>query len=262
MLNLASPEDTLYLCTSVQKEKEYLFDLVYRRFDRSFFHYTESMPVVHLTVHPSKERDELYENINSPLPVDPEKFGNMDALYLNMVTGYDIEIEKLEEIRKVYKKLLYLDIHTLSRGYDETGRREFRIIPDADRWIRSADIIQVNESELFTLSNKKNENEIISDVLHSGPQQLIITMGHKGVRIYYLKRDEINSLYLSAIKINTLNKVGCGDVFGAVYFYYYSKCKNILESLKRANIAAGLTASYEQISEFSRLNDDILSRYY
>jgi sugar/nucleoside kinase (ribokinase family) len=262
LANLVSSEDELFLCTSMQKGKEKLFDHVYMKFNRSFVNNTPAIPVVHLTIYSNKEREELYENMTGSLEINPDTLSKMDAVYINMVTGFDIKIEKLEEIRRYHKIFLYLDIHTLSRGLDEKGRRRFRQIPEAYRWIRSADTIQVNESELFTLSDKTDADEIINEVLHSGPVCLIVTMGERGVKLYFLKKGEVNFIFLSAIKINTLNKVGCGDVFGVVYFYYYVKSKNILEALKRANIAAGLTASYNKISEFSRLKDDVLSRYY
>jgi sugar/nucleoside kinase (ribokinase family) len=262
LANLVSSEDTLYLCTSVQPEKEQLFESAFRKFNRSFFNYTSAIPVVHLTIHPDKERDERYENINNSLEINTDQLKNIEGIYLNMVSGSDIHLEKLEEIRNNFKGIIYIDIHTLSRGFDEKGKREFRLIPDAGRWIRQADILQVNESELFTLSDKKNADEIISDVLHSGPMLFILTMGSRGVRVYFIEEGETNSIYISAIKINALNKVGCGDVFGAVYFYYYVKSKNILEALKKANIAAGMTASYTEVSDFTRLNDDVLSRYY
>jgi sugar/nucleoside kinase (ribokinase family) len=261
LANFAGPEDELYLCTSVQNGKEALFDEVYRKINRAFLQNTTAIPVVHLTIHPDKEREELYENITTALDLNGVKFEEIDAVYLNMITGFDIELEKLEELRNKYPKLIYLDIHTLSRGYDANGKRNFRKIPDADRWIRSTDIIQVNEHELFTLSDKTDKYEIIKYVLHSGPGQLILTMGDKGVRVYFMEKGEVKSIFLSAIKINTLNKVGCGDVFGAVYFYYYVKSKNILEALKLANIAGGLTATYNRISDFDKLKNDVLSRY-
>lgn len=261
LVNIMDKEDELFLCTSMEIEKEELFNDVYNRVNKSFFNYSPAIPVVHLTIHTDKERDEQYENIIMALDFNTELLKNIDAVYINMVTGFDLTIDKLEEIREKFKGLIYIDIHTLSRGFDEDGKRQFRKIPESDRWIKSADIIQVNEQELFTLSSSKDAQIIIEEVLQNGPEYLIVTKGGKGAEIFFYSNNEVSSFNICAIKINTLNNVGCGDVFGAVYFYYYVKEKNFSEALKKANIAAGLTASYRGFDEFSRMKDDVLSRY-
>ena len=48
---------------------------------------------------------------------------------------------------------------------------------------------------------------------------------------------------LFSLKNNSLNTVGWGDVFGAVFFYNYIKTKNINLALHKAVQAASLTAA-------------------
>jgi sugar/nucleoside kinase (ribokinase family) len=82
-----------------------------------------------------------------------------------------------------------------------------------------------------------------------------------GARIYFLKDGELNSIFKPALRIDAKNKIGCGDIFGAVFFYGYLTNRNIVKSLELANTAAGLTAQYADINEIEKLKEDVLSRY-
>ena len=186
-----------------------------------------------------------------------------DGILINMITGFDINLQQLKEIRKDYKGIIYFDVHTFSRGLDENFKRKFRVIPHFKEWAENLDIIQVNKNELFTLSEKKSEEEIIKEVLAYGIQYLIVTLEEKGARIFSKEDDIVNSIYQPAIEVDINNKIGCGDVFGAVFFYSYISqgFNNIDNAVKLANIAAGCTASYKELNEFINLKENVLSRY-
>ena len=77
-----------------------------------------------------------------------------------MITGFDITLDQLKEIRKNFSGLIYIDVHTLSRGLDKYYQRNFRLIPDFSEWAKCIDIIQVNELELYTLFDSKSEKDI------------------------------------------------------------------------------------------------------
>ena len=66
---------------------------------------------------------------------------------------------------------------------------------------------------------------------------------------------------MPALDVKPVNKVGCGDVFGAVYFYNYIRNKNLIEALTRANIAAGTSTTYIDINDYLNLKADVLARY-
>ena len=103
-----------------------------------------------------------------------------------MISGFDISLEDLKSIRRKYDGDIYLDVHTLSRGLDEDNNRKFRPVPDAEGWLNSVDIVQVNESELLTITDGNSEQERVEEVLNLHPHTLIITMGNKGVKMFYL----------------------------------------------------------------------------
>jgi hypothetical protein len=58
-------------------------------------------------------------------------------------------------------------VHTLSRGLDENMHRDFRLIPDFDKWAENIDIIQCNEHEIFTLSDQKMKMKLLKRCLNA-----------------------------------------------------------------------------------------------
>jgi sugar/nucleoside kinase (ribokinase family) len=160
-----------------------------------------------------------------------------------MITGFDISLDKIKLIRKSYNGIIYFDLHTLSRGVDKNLVRNFRLVPDALEWISNVDIIQCNENELFTLSKATNRMDVINSILQVGLKYLIVTHGEGGAEIIFKEGEEIKSLHRPALQVNVKNKVGCGDIFGAVFFYNYLYHKDIDYSLEQAVNSAGKAVS-------------------
>lgn len=238
-----SETDKLFLCTSFDEESKTLFKKSFSIFNQRFVNKVDKIPHVYLKLFPDKERDEKYDSINQNLKTDFTDLKTFDGILLNMITGFDVTIEQAEFIRKNFPGLIYFDVHTLSRGLDGQYNRIFRLIPAFERWAKSVDIIQVNENEIKTVSKLKSERKIADELFGYGIKIIIITKGDIGVRIYSKYKNEITSLFVSSLKINAVNTVGCGDVFGAVFFYNYIKIQNINLALQKAVHAASLTAS-------------------
>jgi len=262
--NFKERKDKISLITAMDNEHYPLFKDEFEKLDERIFDIVESIPKVWLKVEMHSERHEKYENINQNLQFKFNNLDKYDGILINMITGFDINLEQLKSIRNNYNGLIYFDVHTFSRGLDEDFKRRFRTIPAFNEWATNLDFIQVNEKELFTLSKKKSEEEIVKEVLDYGIKYLIVTLEDKGAKIFYKEKDDIKTIQEPAINIEIKNKVGCGDVFGAVFFYSYisQKDKNISKALKTANIAAGCSASYTAMSEFKNLKNDVFSRYY
>ncbi len=262
--NFKERKDKISLITAMDNEHYPLFKDEFEKLDERIFDIVESIPKVWLKVEMHSERHEKYENINQNLQFKFNNLDKYDGILINMITGFDINLEQLKSIRNNYNGLIYFDVHTFSRGLDEDFKRRFRTIPAFNEWATNLDFIQVNEKELFTLSKKKSEEEIVKEVLDYGIKYLIVTLEDKGAKIFYKEKDDIKTIQEPAINIEIKNKVGCGDVFGAVFFYSYISRgnKNIEKVLKLANIAAGYTASYKDMNDFKNLKDNVLSRYY
>ena len=249
MSKIISAQDEIHLVTDLQKSRAHLFSDVYDKILTSNISWVEAIPKVHLIIHDKEERTECYENISKNLDIDFGIHNGFDGILINMITGYDITLEQLKEIRRNFSGLIYLDVHSLSRGITENKTRVFRPINNFNDWAFCADFVQANQLEVKTLSNQENEIRISSEIVKHETKALVITKGDNGACVYFKQNEKIEHLSVSAEKVNTVNKVGCGDIFGSVFFYTYLKTKNIEESLVTANSAAGKSAATNKINE-------------
>jgi sugar/nucleoside kinase (ribokinase family) len=253
-LTSVTVNDTVYLCTSAEKENYNLFSDVFDLCKPDFIQYTGTIPKVLLTIHGEKERDEQYNNINRSLDLPPyERLNEFDGILINMITGFDIELEQLKKIRQNFTGTIYLDVHTLSRGLGHHGHRDFRHIYNFKEWAECVDIIQANEYEIKTLSSEISDNDIALEILGCGTKQIIITKGPLGAKVYYLHNGELNSIFKSAAKVISGNKIGLGDVFGAVYFYNYIKIGDLFSSLENSVAASGLAAEQNGLTKLKKI---------
>jgi sugar/nucleoside kinase (ribokinase family) len=253
--------DNISLLTSVGKNNLSLFSPIYDDIEKFYFSYVDKIPQVFLNISEEDERDECYSLINQNLSLENiNDYEAFDGVLINMITGFDITLDQLKEIRSKFKKDIFFDVHTLSRGMDESGDRKFRTIPYFEKWAANIDILQVNETELSCLFPNESKESTVLKLFSAGIKILIVTKGKIGARAYFKNRDEIDSSFVSSIKVETKNKVGCGDIFGSVFFYNYIKCHDIHKALILANAAGGCSASYDKIQNFEGLRKDVYER--
>ncbi|HSL89055.1 MAG TPA: carbohydrate kinase family protein [Ignavibacteriaceae bacterium] len=255
---LSTENDSIFLCTQIDDKYYNLYEQVYENFDLSFIEKVNSIPLVELIVDNQFERKEHYKNLSNKLCIDYSRLKEFDGILINMITGFDIDLTQLREIRKSTKSIIYFDVHTLSRGLDENMQRDFRLIPDFNKWAENIDIIQCNEHEIFTLSDQKNENEIIKEMFECGIKFMLVTKGESGVRVYYQNKSEVASYFRATKKVSYNNTVGCGDVFGAAFFYGYISSGNIFKAVESASTSAEFIASINNLSEFIKLKENVI----
>ena len=261
LLSQIEKGDKVNLCTNIDKRSEGLFKEVYDKIQNDFITIITSIPQVELRIDDTGERKETYTEISQNLRIPTNDLRRFDGVLINMISGNDISLAQLIELRKNFVGTIYFDVHTLSRGIDKNLNRNFRRIDDFNKWAKCIDILQVNESELLTLSGKKDETKIVEELFTLGIKQFIVTKAERGATVYFINKDgKIESCHKDAIQVKIKNKVGCGDVFGAVYFYNYIKNKNILAALELANVYAGISTTYSEVNELLNLNRDAVKQ--
>ena len=252
-LTSIAPDVNIFLCTYAEKENYSLFSGPYDKCAPDFISFIDSIPKVWLTIHGQKERDERYSYVNRKLEIPYDRLNEFDGILINMISGFDIELNQLKKIREIFPGIIYMDVHTFSRGLEHHGHRGFRKIEHFNDWAECLDIIQVNESEAKTITRFDEEEDIAREILNFGVKQLIITKGESGAKLYYLQNGELNFIFQSAVKLEAVNKIGLGDVFGAAYFYNYIKTGNLFYSLNVAVTASGIAAENNGLSELKNL---------
>ena len=258
---LKDETDDILLCTAVTENKMHLFSFVYDKLNKKYFDFVDAIPTIHLNIIEGAERHEKYENITDRINLNYDPTDKPDGIFVNMITGFDIALEDLQKIRKTFSAPIYIDLHSMCRGVGEGYKRHFRLIPDFKKWAENVDIIQCNENEIFTTSEKKNEQEIADEILSHGPKYLIVTKGSMGVRLYFKGSNGLCSYFVPALTVDAVNKVGCGDMFGSSFFYHYIKSGDVLKSLKFGNTAAGVLSTYLDLNKLVNLKNDVLARY-
>ena len=261
LISFIEESDEIYLCSTISKTDEHLFSELYDKIRKDYISYIQKIPQVILRLYDDKERDEQYCNISKNLNLPVNDLNKFDGILLNMISGYDINLNQLRSIRKSYKGIIHFDVHTLARDLSKDMKRDFRKIPDFNEWAINIDILQCNEEEFKTLSNKTVRIDVVRELFSYGIELIIITKGEEGARVFFTNQQRVESVYMSSLKVKPTNYVGCGDVFGAVFFYNYIRNKDIAEALKIANAAAGIFTTYSQTEQYKNLKKDVLQRF-
>jgi adenosine kinase len=237
LTTLKRRDDRVYLLTGINESFRHLFEKAYNNCELVYSNELDDLPEVFLKLKGLNEREEIYKNISQPLKIESiEDWNIFDGILINMITGFDITIEQLKYVREQYSKLIYFDVHTLSRGLDEMGNREFRPIPRIEEWLDCIDILQCNENEIQCLYNGE-ESEIAKRILGSGVKMLILTKGRNGADIYWDSSD-LQKLHQDAVEVEEKNSIGCGDIFGATFFYSYILGDDISTALEKSIVTA------------------------
>ena len=168
---------------------------------------------------------------------------SLDALYINFISGNELELETARRLRVGFAGPIYADLHSLMLGYDADGLRIPKPVQEWRDWLHCFDILQVNEDELALLSHFWGDpwrfaSEVVGDEL----RLLIVTLGSRGAAYVASPAYQDNPLswrrsglhvhktltrpgpaasqLVPAEKLNDPgDPTGCGDVWGATFFF-------------------------------------------
>jgi hypothetical protein len=177
---------------------------------------------------------------------------DLDALYINLISGFELDLETLQLIRRHFQGPIYLDLHSLLLGIQPDGTRVPRTIADPFAWFACADLLQVNEQEMSLMA--PDPMALAATAMHAGVQSLVVTLGKRGVvyvlapgfdrledrrRADDLRTGAVRTALVPAEQVDTPgDPTGCGDVFGATYFSRLLMGDTFAESLRAAIRAA------------------------
>ena len=189
---------------------------------------------------------------------------DIDALYVNFISGYELDLATTQLLRQHYRGPIYADLHSLTLGVSPSGLRTPQRLLNVDAWCRCFDFVQVNEDELALMAD--DGMALAATALAAGVQSLIVTLGRKG-HIYFVAQsfehalglgpvalgpkrsnvgDTIKTALVPAIAIarnNAGDPTGCGDVFGATYFSRLAAGDTFEPAMHAATAAAARNAS-------------------
>ncbi len=203
---------------------------------------------VHLLYKNQDSRIECSKDIAEPIPFERiRRHLGVDGILINMISGRDITLETLDQIRMAVRSQkipIHLDLHSLTLGINAQHERFRRPLSDWRRWGFMVDIVQMNEEEIGGLTAEHlPEQQTAGHLLTLGIRAVVVTRGARGATVYFNEHKRLGRQEVEGITVARLHDAtGCGDVFGAAFHYHYVRTRDPLASAHVANRIAATKA--------------------
>jgi hypothetical protein len=179
----------------------------------------------------------------------------LDAVYVNFITGRELELGTAVALSNGFPGPLYADLHTLFSEVSTSGIRGPRCLPHWREWFGAFDLIQLNEGEFRLLAESaEGAWEVVAEMVGGRPALIAVTLGSRGSS--YLAQEGFPSdpMSWSSRRRSLLGAVstrrggvlglkgefssdptGCGDVWGATFFARLLAGEGTEEAMASAN---------------------------
>jgi len=138
---------------------------------------------------------------------------DLDAVYVNFISGYELDLETAQLLRRGFPRFLYADLHSLFLGKEADGTRVPQPLPDAPAWFGCFDVVQLNEEELAQLG--PDPLLVAAGALARGCQTLVVTLGPRGAAYFTGRPVRSARVTPDLVADPEGDPTGCGDVLGA-----------------------------------------------
>lgn len=200
----------------------------------------------------------------------------IDALYVNFLSGWELDLETAQLLRAHFNGPIYCDLHMLVMAVQPDGLRVPRPLPDVAAWCSCFDVLQVNEDEMAMMA--PDPMRLAATAMAAGVSTLCVTLGSQGVvyvaapgfdhladlpprateaRLITGSRGGAGALgalrtaRLPAIPADVIgdgDPTGCGDVWGATCFSRLLCGDNLEAAIRCASRAASRNVSHRGAS--------------
>ena len=190
---------------------------------------------------------------------------DIDALYVNLLSGFELDLETAQLIRQHFRGPIYCDLHSLLLAVQADGMRTLQPLPNPAAWCRCFDFIQVNEEEMSMIAS--DPMGLAAIAFAEGVSAMAITLGSRGI-IYFAapgfeRLSDVRPARLGAppgairtakVAAKTRRNLGpgdptgCGDVWGATYFSRLLAGDNLDAAIDRALDAAARNVDHRGAS--------------
>ena len=182
----------------------------------------------------------------------------LDGLYVNMISGFELEHETALALRDRFRRPRYVDLHSLVLGVGEDGRRVPRRPAHAAGWLGAFHVVQANETELGIMAGDGTAEEAARSALRDGARAVLVTRGPRGAS-WFARSDrplrpeagrpgaagpgsEARGIRTGEVALEEDRRAGdptgCGDVWGATCFVHLMVGRRLTEAMDAANRAA------------------------
>jgi sugar/nucleoside kinase (ribokinase family) len=190
-----------------------------------------------------------------------EPYLTADAISVNFITGRELELETLQQVKANTQAPIFMDIHSLTLGMDDQNRRFWQVPDRWEDWIASIDVIQMNEEEAALLAGHDLDTDektvtFADRLLSNGSRVVLITRNENGSHAIYQEKGK-SVLHHSPPQPagEPLDGTGCGDVFLMGFMMSYLDSQNPVEASRFANLLAGINVTLRGIEGVQRIGE-------
>jgi sugar/nucleoside kinase (ribokinase family) len=250
---LAGKEDTVIPVCGVGTDDEKRFLAWLERFpavDPSGL-FTLSGPTNRIDVYEKGEglRVACTRDIAPPIPFERiRRHLAADGVLINMVSGSDISLETLDQIRlevRARETPLHLDYHNLTTGIGKERERFRRPLAEWRRWAFMLTTVQLSEEEASGLTvDRLTEAQLTGHLLTLGVTGVLLTRGARGATVFSNEHKKVVRYDIAGIPAEGAeDRAGLGDVFGGAFMCRYVPTSDLRLSAEFANQTAAQAAS-------------------
>jgi sugar/nucleoside kinase (ribokinase family) len=199
-----------------------------------------------------RDRDHRDEQLTGGVP--PWQWGELaptlaglDALYVNLISGFEIELETALQLRGAVGGRVYADLHSLLLDVDGAGHRTPRELPHRDEWLSAFDVVQVNETELALMAGRDDPWRVAQRAVDAGLEALMVTRGPAGATVVTAERGRLDVPVEAATSAG--DPTGCGDVWGATCFVSLARGETVESAVRAAHGAASRNVRHRGADE-------------
>lgn len=181
----------------------------------------------------------------------------LDALYVNLISGMELDLEVMQLIRQHFRGPIYCDLHSLMLAIQPDGLRTPKPLQNVAGWCATMDVLQVNEDEMALMA--PDPMALAATAMANGVSLLCVTLGKQGA-VYFAApgfetlgdvRPSVLPRVAALAPVRTArvpaeqaridgpgDPTGCGDVWGATFFSRLLAGDNFLAAIQAAHRAA------------------------
>jgi sugar/nucleoside kinase (ribokinase family) len=171
----------------------------------------------------------------------------LDALYVNFLSGWELDLETTRLVRAHFAGPIYCDFHMKAHAVEASGLRVLRPVSNVREWCGCFDYLQANEDEVSMMA--ADPMALAATALHEGVRALFVTLGSRGSVYFEDGGPAIRTALVPSVRVaDAVDPTGCGDVWGATCFARLLAGDNLTDAMARAHAAAARNVQHRGAS--------------
>lgn len=201
----------------------------------------------------------------------------LDALYINFISGWELDLETARLLRQHFRGPIYCDLHMMVMAVRPDGWREIEPLTHVAEWCSCFDLLQVNEDEAGAMASEPMA--LAATALGAGVSALMVTLAGRGVvyfaapgfeRLEDLSKPSPLGATAGPVRTELIpqrnsvadgDPTGCGDVWGATNFSRLLAGDKLVDALREAHRAAARNVEHRGATGLARhLRGELITR--